>query len=103
MRPTTESGKVNGFGLSILGPENLILGPIVAPDHKLALALIDRLSYKHEGKLRIDTPIQNHLFINCLQERGFEKVSQPPVMIFNCDTLPKRNGQLYGIAAQVFG
>ncbi|MET3699880.1 acetyltransferase (GNAT) family protein [Bacillus oleivorans] len=98
-----ESGNVIGFGFSILGPENLILGPIVAPDYKGAMDLINQLARNHRGQLRIDTPIGDDLFINYLQGYGFEKVSHPPIMILHSDTMPMRNSHLYGIAAQVFG
>ena len=48
-----QKGKIIGFGLSILGPINLILGPIVAPDTQTAVMIIDRLALNHKGKLRI--------------------------------------------------
>jgi predicted GNAT family N-acyltransferase len=92
-----------GFGLSIQTPANLILGPIIAPNDELALALIDRLSEGHEGKLRIDVPKGKESFFPMLEKRGFHKVSQPPIMVLNSDKLPQRNGHLYGIAAQIFG
>lgn len=97
------SDRVIGYGLSILGPVNLILGPIVAPDTKSAEYLINELAKNHHGKLRIDVPDGKEEIKNFLRDRGFEKVSNPPVMIKNSDDMPKRNGHLYGIAAQIFG
>lgn len=96
-------GKIIGYGLSILGPINLILGPIVAPDHHAALALIDRLARNHQGKLRIDIPSGNDAFMSHLEKSNFIKVSQPPIMIKNSNLLPPRSKTLYGIAAQIFG
>ncbi|MFE7060932.1 GNAT family N-acetyltransferase [Sutcliffiella sp. NPDC057660] len=96
-------GKIIGYGLSILGPINLILGPIVAPDHHSASALIDRLARNHQGKLRIDIPSGNDAFMSHLEKCNFIKVSQPPIMIKNSKLLPPRNKTLYGIAAQIFG
>ncbi len=96
-------GTIIGYGLSILGPINLILGPIVAPDHYTASLLIDKLANNHQGKLRIDIPSGNEDFMSLLEKCGFVKVSQPPIMIKNSKQLPPSNKTLYGIAAQIFG
>ncbi|MDC2864429.1 GNAT family N-acetyltransferase [Bacillus sp. BP-3] len=98
-----EFGSILGYGLSILGPVNLILGPIVAPDYKAAAFLTHQLAFNHKGKLRIDIPTRDELFMTFLKDSGFEKVSQPPIMIINSDSMPIRNNHLYGIAAQIFG
>lgn len=97
------SGTIVGCGLSIQGPINLILGPIVAPDLQTALLLVDKLSSEHQGKLRIDVPAGKEDFMLFLEKSGFINVSQPPLMVINSDTLPPRNNTLFGIAAQVFG
>lgn len=98
-----QKGKIIGFGLSILGPINLILGPIVAPDPQTAAMIIDRLALHHEGKLRIDVPSGKNEFISFLQKSGFVKVSEPPLMIKNSLNMPNRNKELFAIAAQIFG
>lgn len=95
--------KVIGFGASILGPENLILGPIVAPDFEVANLIVDNLAFKHLGKLRIDVPSGNEEFMISLKRRGFKLVSNPPIMVANSGSMPARNNSLFGIAAQVFG
>jgi predicted GNAT family N-acyltransferase len=97
------NGSIVGYGLSILGPINLILGPIIAPDFQTASFLIDRLSSKHQGKLRIDVPSGNKDFMLFLEERGFVKVNQPPIMVINSVNMPPRNNTLFGIAAQIYG
>ncbi|MGG0454623.1 GNAT family N-acetyltransferase [Bacillus mycoides] len=97
------NGTIIGFGLSILGPINLILGPIVAPNDHIASLLIDKLANNHQYKLRIDIPSGNESFMFNLEKNGFSKVSQPPIMIKNSKHLPSRNKTLYGIAAQIFG
>ena len=99
----SSDGTIIGFGLSILGSINLILGPIVAPDHHTASLLIDKLANNHQGKLRIDIPSGNEEFMSYIEKCGFVKVSQPPIMIKNSKQLPRRNKTLYGIAAQIFG
>ena len=97
------NANIIGYGISISGPINLIIGPIVAPDSQTAALILDRLASKHQGKLRIDVPSGNEEFMLFLEYRGFKQVSQPPVMVINSANLPPRNNTLYGIAAQIFG
>lgn len=96
-------GNIIGYGISILGPINLIVGPIVAPDSQTAVLLIDQLATGHQGKLRIDVPSGNLDFMLSLEDKGFKKVSNPPIMIANAVDMPHRNKTLFGIAAQIFG
>lgn len=96
-------GKIVGYGLSVLGPVNLIIGPIVAPNPDIAYLLLDQLANHHQGRVRIDVPSGNEIFRSQLEKCGFEKVSQPPIMIKNSNALPSRNNTLFGIAAQIFG
>ncbi|AJK89684.1 GNAT family N-acetyltransferase [Lysinibacillus fusiformis] len=98
-----QKGKIIGFGLSILGPINLILGPIVAPDSQTAAMIIDKLAINHQGKLRIDVASSNNELMFFLQKSGFVKVSEPPLMIKNSLNMPYRNKELFAIAAQIFG
>lgn len=99
-----EQGEKVGFGLSILGSENLSIGPIVAADSITAIRLIHELARLHKGNLRIDVPANTIDHIKeSLQQSGFKKVRTPELMINNADQMPQRNGQLYAIAAQIFG
>ncbi|MEH6891792.1 GNAT family N-acetyltransferase [Bacillus sp. JJ864] len=97
-----KTGDIVGYGLSIQGPIHLILGPIVALNHDVATHLIHHLATGYKGKLRIDVPDEQNSFITYLEQCGFKKVSQPPVMIKNSMKLPRRNNTLYSIAAQAF-
>jgi predicted N-acetyltransferase YhbS len=99
----SSDGNIIGYGLSILGPVNLIVGPIVAPDAQIAHLIIDNLARNYKGRIRIDVPSGNELFMSQLEQSGFSKVSQPSIMIKNSNELPLRNQTLYGIAAQIFG
>ncbi|WP_088035051.1 GNAT family N-acetyltransferase [Evansella clarkii] len=96
-------GNIIGYGLSVSGPVNLILGPVVAPNTHIAALILDNLAYGHQGKLRIDVPSGNDEFMLFLENKGFVKVSTPPVMLINAAELPFRNNTLFAIAAQVFG
>ncbi|MEH7009790.1 GNAT family N-acetyltransferase [Neobacillus niacini] len=98
-----KKANIIGYGISILGPINLILGPIVAPDSQTAALIIDSLAFRHQGKLRIDVPSGNEEFMLLLEQAGFKKASKPPIMVINSVNMPSRNNTLFGIAAQIFG
>lgn len=70
-------GNIIGFGISIIGPINLIIGPIIAPDSQIGALILDRLAFRHQGKLRIDVPSGNESFMLFLEQSGFTKVSNP--------------------------
>ncbi|MED1863789.1 GNAT family N-acetyltransferase [Fictibacillus nanhaiensis] len=98
-----QNREIVGFGLSVQGPINLLVGPVVAPDFKTAASIMKELAANHHGNLRIDVPSGHHDFMTFLHTCGFNKVNEPPVMMKNSSTMPHRDGRLYGIAAQVFG
>ncbi|MBO1578490.1 GNAT family N-acetyltransferase [Bacillus sp. XF8] len=92
-----------GYGMSVQTPENRIIGPIVALTDNIASGIVYHLIKDYNGKLRIDVPEGKEIFMKVLEKVGFQKVNQPPIMMKNSNQLLKRNGELYGIAAQTFG
>ncbi|MGD6892054.1 GNAT family N-acetyltransferase [Bacillus mobilis] len=94
---------VLGYGLSIQTPENKIIGPVVAKNDETAMRIVHHLARNHNGKLRIDVPKGKINFMKELEVAGFQKVNTPPIMMRNSDQFLKRNGELYSIAAQIFG
>ncbi|WIG43402.1 GNAT family N-acetyltransferase [Bacillus toyonensis] len=92
-----------GYGLSIQTPENKILGPVVAKNDEMAINIVHYLAKGHNGKLRIDVPEVKKDFVKELEVTGFKKVNTPPIMMKNSDQFLKINGELYSIAAQIFG
>jgi len=74
-----------GFGMSIAGPINLILGPIVAPDAQTATDIFDTLTKDHNGKLRIDVPSGHAEFTKFLERSGFTEANTPPVMMLRAE------------------
>ena len=97
------SGEVAGYALSIQGTANLLIGPIVAPNDRVASHLLARLAIDHSNRIRIDVPQEQTQFTSTLVRCGFEKATQPPIMLLHGDELPPRNGQLFAIAGQIFG
>ncbi|MFD0717097.1 GNAT family N-acetyltransferase [Paenibacillus sp. GCM10027626] len=98
-----KNGTCLGYGFSIEGPVNLILGPIISTNYDVAYRILHELANEHQGKLRIDVPDGQETFMQYLERVGFRKVSQPPVMIKNSNSLPERENTLYSISAQIFG
>ncbi|EEM84329.1 MULTISPECIES: GNAT family N-acetyltransferase [Bacillus cereus group] len=98
-----EEQSVLGYGLSIQTPENKIIGPIVAKNDEMAMKIVHALVRGHNGKLRMDVPEGKNDFMKELEIAGFKKVNTPPIMMKNSNRLLKRNGELYSIAAQIFG
>ncbi len=94
---------VVGYGISIQTPENKIIGPIVAKNDAMAMKIVHDLAKGHNGKLRIDVPEGKKGFMNQLEVLGFQKVNTPPIMMKNSGQFLKRNGELYSVAAQIFG
>lgn len=94
---------VLGYGLSIQTPENKIIGPVVAANDEMAMRIVHNLARGHNGKLRMDVPEGKNDFMKELEIAGFKKVNTPPIMMKNSNRLLKRNGELYSIAAQIFG
>ncbi|KFN02865.1 GNAT family N-acetyltransferase [Bacillus clarus] len=98
-----KENNVIGYGMSIQTPENRIIGPIVAPNDMMASSIVYYLAKECNGKLRIDVPEGKVAFMKELESFGFQKINQPPIMMKNSDRFLKRNGELYSIAAQIFG
>lgn len=98
---TEPDGSITGFGLAVQGPENLLIGPVVAPDTEMALAIVERLA-QGQGKVRMDVPSSRQQFLSSLAGRGFQIVNTPPVMMLNAIALPG-DATLHGIASQMFG
>lgn len=98
-----ENSRIIGFGLSVLGPVNMTLGPVVAPDTRIAELIIDRLASDHQGKLRVDVPSSQEKLMAFLEQSGFVKVNNPPVMAIHTREMPTRNHTLFTIASQAYG
>lgn len=95
--------QITGYGMVIETPANLIIGPIVSSTAEEAIMLINKLVENRNGPVRIDMPQYNQLVNDHLLLIGFSEVAQPPIMMLHSDGLPQRNGNLYAVAAQIFG
>ncbi|WP_169871388.1 GNAT family N-acetyltransferase [Shouchella patagoniensis] len=94
---------ITAYGMAIETPANTIIGPLVAPDSEKAKKLINLLLRGNQGNIRIDMPKQDDLISTYLIDQGFKLSAQPPIMVRGNKAGIKRNGQLYALAAQIFG
>jgi len=100
---TGSDGTLRGYAMTVYRNDLLIVGPVVAPSHDAALAMIRHLTVRWQGPVRIDVPsVQVELF-NSFIALGMHEEERPPVMMRNADTLPGDRSRLYAIAAQAFG
>ncbi|CEG25585.1 GNAT family N-acetyltransferase [Bacillus sp. B-jedd] len=97
-----KQGKLLGFCLSVEGPVNMIIGPLVAENDQVAALLIDAVSKDYKGKFRIDLPAERNSILPFLKARGFVEAAMPPLML-NSDRPMGRDSKLYALAAQIFG
>lgn len=98
-----EEEHITAYGIAIETPVNTIIGPVVAPASEKAKKLIELLLKGNLGKIRIDMPKQDDLINTYLIDQGFKLSAQPPIMVRGNKAGIKRNGQLYALAAQIFG
>lgn len=94
---------VIGFGFAVHRNNVLVVGPIVADSHNIALMLIKNLVSGWSGLVRIDVPSQQEGFMKDLLTYGFKEKMVSPIMILNAQDLGGKRDQLYGIADPVFG
>ncbi len=81
----------------------LVVGPIMADSHNIAIMLIKSFVSSWSGSVRIDVPSQQERFMNDLLMYGFEEEMISPLMILNAQELGGKRDQLYGITDPVFG
>ena len=94
---------LRGYAMSVTRNNLLIVGPVVAPDHDSALAMVHYLTREWSGPIRVDVPSAQDRFLDRLTRLGMYEEERPPVMMRNGDTLPGDRSRLYAIAAQAFG
>ncbi|WP_307471178.1 GNAT family N-acetyltransferase [Cytobacillus purgationiresistens] len=98
-----ENNRIIGYGMAVRAPATLKIGSIVAPHSDAALLIIGKLAQNRKETLRLDIPSDQKNLSARLAPYGFQKVNEPPVMMFNGLKMPERNRTLYAIAAQIFG
>ena len=102
-KPTMVGGTWDCAGMLLsAGGILLMVGPVVAPDAGSAMAVIDDLSAGHDGRARVDVPIDQTEFMTLLGAAGFNVGDEAPVMIYNGEALPGDRSRLFAIATRAF-
>ncbi len=98
-----EDGVATGYGLCVEQPEQRVVGPIIAPDERAAVALVDHLCAGYRGPVRIDIPESQRVFRNVIEDRGFALDDRPPLMLRGGDAQPGDRDLWFALAGQALG
>ncbi|WP_232700058.1 GNAT family N-acetyltransferase [Brevibacillus daliensis] len=98
-----QNGEIEGLCFATKSEPYTVIGPLVAPNDETAFALLTKLTFSIEGRVRIDIPDGKTDLMKMIESIGFHKMDNPPVMICRTDQLPKRNGTYYALASQALG
>jgi hypothetical protein len=98
----TSSG-ITGFVLAREGREAMQIGPIVADDQKIALALLEASLKSISGPAFIDVPDHHQELQEWLQRRGFQTQRRFTRMLLGRSVPLDRPGQVMAITGAEFG
>ena len=102
-RVAEEDGQLVGYGLAWSAGARRTVCPIVAPDARLAMALVAELADAHCGSLRIDIPSGFPELMAWLTALGLRADRPAPLMVRNSDRAPGRREWLYALAMPGLG
>jgi predicted N-acetyltransferase YhbS len=99
-----EDGKqLVGYGLAWTIGVRRTLGPIVAPDAALAMALLADVSATADGRLRVDIPSEFPHLGAWAKSLGLKPDAPAPLMVRNAERPPGRREWLYALAMPGLG
>ncbi|WP_035462354.1 GNAT family N-acetyltransferase [Alicyclobacillus macrosporangiidus] len=96
-------GALLGFTFAIRKPSALCLGPVVARDVSIALALVRRVSSGWTVPVRVDVPHEQTAFRYRLMAGGFRERMTSPVMRIGADSLPGERTRLFALLDPALG
>ncbi|BCU81489.1 N-acetyltransferase [Polycladomyces abyssicola] len=96
------AGRCTGYALAVPTPELLVIGPVVAPDSRLAFLLIDDIARRYQGKIQINIPSVHQDLIRFLMRCGFKLARIAPVMMSGVYRMPPRN-HLFAVSDRSYG
>ncbi len=102
-RVAEEDEQLVGYGLAWSAGPRRTLGPIVAPDAALAMALVADLADGHCGSLRIDISSEFPELAAWIAALGLKPDCPAPLMVRNADCAPGRREWLYALAMPGLG
>jgi ribosomal protein S18 acetylase RimI-like enzyme len=102
-RVAEEGRALVGYGLSWTVGSRRTVGPIVAPDAALAMALLGDLVDGKGGPLRIDIPAEFPELAAWTRSLGLKADFPAPLMVRNAERAPGRREWLYALAMPGLG
>jgi ribosomal protein S18 acetylase RimI-like enzyme len=98
-----EDGQLLGYGLAWTAGERRTVGPIIAPDAALAMALFTALAEPPGGPFRVDVPAEFPKFASWATSLGLTPDSPAPLMVRNAERPPGRREWLYALSMPGLG
>jgi GNAT superfamily N-acetyltransferase len=96
------NGQVTGYALIRGVGRGSQIGPVVACDEDLALALVRFLGNRMEGSVRIDVPEGASQFRQGLEQAGLSALPREPLMILG-KPIPGDRARLFAVASSAYG
>ena len=98
-----EQGHVRGVAMSVQRNDLLVIGPVMAVNEAMGIELVKFAASRWQGRVRIDVPSSQPLFMENLTQLGFTQNMVSQVMIRGAAALPGERNRLFGIVDPVFG
>jgi ribosomal protein S18 acetylase RimI-like enzyme len=92
-----------GYGLGWSIGKRRTVGPIVAPDCRVAMALAAALAEGHKGTVRIDIPAEFPELAAWATAQGLRPDSPAPLMVLHAEKAPGRREWLHALAMPGLG
>jgi GNAT superfamily N-acetyltransferase len=96
-------GRLTGFAAIRQSGRGALIGPVVAPDEMLAIALIQRLLRDSPGFTRVDTPSEATQLAAWLEGAGLVRVDEVTVMVRGARPESHSGMRTFGLVSQALG
>jgi hypothetical protein len=93
-------GQPTGFALARQSGRGTVIGPVVAPDESLAMALIAHQLKANSGFMRVDIPTDAVQLAGWLEEAGLQCVDRVTVMLRGPSLERRPNGRVFALVSQ---
>lgn len=98
------NGEIRGFAMLRKFGRGMVIGPLVAEDDRVAMALAAPLIQRHQGGfVRLDTPVQSEAFSAFLTDAGMGLYDTVTEMYHGAQRRPLEGVQVYGLASHSLG
>jgi GNAT superfamily N-acetyltransferase len=97
------NGLATGFALMRASGRGATIGPLVAGDEALAIALVGHLLERQDGFMRIDIPADARRLGEWLDAAGLVRVDEVTTMVRGARPAPRAGMRRYGLVSQAIG